>query len=321
MPWVAENRRSFVKGWYARPVLTATMVIDKYINVNDDKLLDGLGPVVQIMSQIEDLSKEDDVIIDFSHTQFVSPVFILSLLIYLSNCGRKVSVQNLSEYLELIGFRNEGIRPETMRQTEFLALLERFAKKTYIPIISFSANRNSDAKEVISSIAENLIIRQLNIQPNVANGLKYMVDETLDNITEHSESDRGFIFTQAYPRKGYLDVCIADRGITLLGSYLRIPSNEIVSDREAIRAANRGLSSKNLPEAENRGFGIKTSKRMLIEGLGGQYMMLSGGSLYLKSPNMESFYVMPNGLRWNGTIVAFRIPYNSSSFNYIKYIE
>ena len=208
-----------------------------------------------------------------------------------------------------------------MRQTEFMAMLERYALKTYIPIINFSAERSSDAKEAVSSIAENIIIRQLNIKSNVANGLKYMIDETLDNITEHSESDRGYIFAQAYPRKGFLDVCIADRGVTLLGSYKRLPGNEIESDSEAIKAANRGLSSKNLPEAENRGFGIKTSKQMLINGLGGQYLMMSGSSLYVKSLNIDSFYSMPNGLRWNGTIVALRIPYNVPTFNYINYIE
>jgi anti-sigma regulatory factor (Ser/Thr protein kinase) len=168
---------------------------------------------------------------------------------------------------------------------------------------------------------ENMLIRQLNIQSNVANGLKYMVDETLDNITEHSESDRGYIFAQAYPRKGYLDICIADRGVTLLGSYMSLLDNEIATDLEAIKAANRGLSSKNLPDAENRGFGIKTSKQMLIEGLGGQYLMMSGSCLYIKSSKYDSFYTMPNGIRWNGTIVALRIPYNSPTFNYINYIE
>jgi hypothetical protein len=35
----------------------------------------------------------------------------------------------------------------------------------------------------------------------------------------------------------------------------------------------------------------------------------------------DSFYAMPNGLRWNGTIVALRIPYHSDTFNYINYIE
>lgn len=297
------------------------MLIREIINVKDDRLLDGLTPVVRIMLQIEESQVEEPVTIDFSQTSFISPVFALSFIIYISRCKRNVSFCNVPDYIEIIGLNNGGIRPDQMRQTEFLALLEKYALKTYIPIINFSANRNSDAKEVISSIAENIIIRQLNIQPNVANGLKYMIDETLDNITEHSESDRGYIFAQAYPKKGFLDVCIADRGVTLLGSYQKLPGNEIASDSEAIKAANRGLSSKNLPDAENRGFGIKTSKQMLINGLGGQYLMMSGSSLYVKSPNFDSFYSMPPSLRWNGTIVALRIPYHAPSFNYINYIE
>ena len=296
------------------------MIIKENINVKDDRLIDGLTPVVRIMSQIEG-SREQEVTIDFSDTRFISPVFALSLIVYISRCGKQIAFTNVPDYLELIGLSNGGIKPDEMRQTEFLAALEKYASKTYIPIIDFAAGRNSDAKEVVSSIAENLIIRQLNIRPNVANGFKYMIDETLDNITEHSESDRGYIFAQAYPTKGFLDVCIADRGINLLGSYMKLPDNEIATDLEAIKDANRGLSSKNLTDAENRGFGIKTSKQMLIQGLGGQYLMISGSSLYIKSRNLDSFYVMPHGLRWNGTIVALRIPYHSATFNYIDYIE
>ena len=143
----------------------------------------------------------------------------------------------------------------------------------------------------------------------------------MDNITEHSGSDRGFIFAQAYPLKGYLDLCIADRGVTLLGSYQRLTDNEITTDLEAIRAANRGISSKNLPEAENRGYGIYTTKKMLVEGLGGQYLMISGGNFYINIPGFDSFYSLPDNLRWNGTIIALRIPYNVAKFNYVNYIE
>ena len=296
------------------------MIIKEHINVKDDRLIDGLTPVVWIMDQMEK-SVDQEVTIDFSDTRFISPVFALSLIVYLTRCGKQIAFTNVSDYLERIGLGNGGIKPDTMRQTEFLAELEKYTSKTYIPIIDFAAGRNSDAKEVVSSIVENMIIQQLNIQSNVANGFKYMIDETLDNITEHSESDRGYIFAQAYPTKGFLDVCIADRGVSLLGSYEKLPDNEILSDMEAIKAANRGLSSKNLPDAENRGFGIRTSKQMLIHGLGGQYLMISGSSLYLKSCNLDTFYSMPHGLRWNGTIVALRIPYHSSSFNYINYIE
>ena len=296
------------------------MIIKEHINVKDDRLIDGLTPVVWIMDQMEK-SVDQEVTIDFSDTRFISPVFALSFIVYLTRCGKQIAFTNVPDYLERIGLGIGGIKPDTMRQTEFLAELEKYTSKTYIPIIDFAAGRNSDAKEVVSSIVENMIIQQLNIQSNVANGFKYMIDETLDNITEHSESDRGYIFAQAYPTKGFLDVCIADRGVSLLGSYEKLPDNEILSDMEAIKAANRGLSSKNLPDAENRGFGIRTSKQMLIHGLGGQYLMISGSSLYLKSCNLDTFYSMPHGLRWNGTIVALRIPYHSSSFNYINYIE
>lgn len=151
--------------------------------------------------------------------------------------------------------------------------------------------------------------------------MKYMIGETIDNITEHSKSDRGFIFAQTYPKKGFLDVCIADRGVTLLGSYSNLLDNEIVTDLEAIKAANRGISSKNLPDAENRGYGIYTSKHMLVDGLGGQYLMMSGGNFYFKRPGFDSFYSLPNNLRWDGTVVALRIPYNVSHFNYVNYIE
>lgn len=296
------------------------MILNNRINISDDRLLEGLGPVVQIMAQVES-SDDEEITIDFSNTLFVTPLFVLSLIVYLSKCERRITLKNVTGYLDLIGFCKGGIKPEQMRYTEFLAVLEGYASKTFIPIVNFVADRNSDTKEAISSLVESIIIRQLNIQSNVANGLKYIVDETLDNISEHSESDRGYIFAQAYPHKGYLDVCIADRGITLLGSYGRVAENEIATDLEAIKAANRGISSKNLPEAENRGFGIKTSKQMLIDGLDGQYLMMSGSCLYVKSKRLDSFYTMPKNLRWNGTIVAFRIPYNSSTFNYINYIE
>ena len=87
------------------------------------------------------------------------------------------------------------------------------------------------------------------------------------------------------------------------------------------KAANRGISSKNLPYAENRGYGIQTSKRMLVEGLGGQYLMISGSCFYLRSAGIDNVYSMPEGLRWNGTVVALRIPFGSKLFNYINYIE
>ena len=66
---------------------------------------------------------------------------------------------------------------------------------------------------------------------------------------------------------------------------------------------------------------LPSVKKMLIEGLKGQYMMISGDSMYMKNRDFDSYYSMPDDIRWDGTIVAFRIPYKSSQFNYINFIE
>lgn len=100
------------------------MVVDEYINVSDDRLMNGLIPVVRIMHR-SSLSEEDSLQIDFSHTKFISPVFALSLIVYLSKCGKQYSFTNLNDYLSVIGFGTGGIRPDKMRKSEFLATIGR----------------------------------------------------------------------------------------------------------------------------------------------------------------------------------------------------
>ena len=296
------------------------MIVRNVINVRDERLSSGIVPVIEIMSGIEQTT-DDDIVIDFAECQFVTPVFALSLIVYLTRCGKKVTLRNINTYMKAIGFGDGGVKPDELRHSQFVAILEGFSHKTYIPIVDFPTRTLNDDKDTILSVVENIIIRQSNISSNVAIGIKYIIGESIDNITEHSHSDRGYIFAQAYPKKGFLDLCIADRGCTLLGSYNKMPGNEILSDIEAIQAANRGISSKNLPSAENRGYGIMTSKKMLIEGLDGQYLMISGSAFYAKGSGYDRFFSLPPGLRWNGTIIALRIPYQAESFNYINYIE
>lgn len=296
------------------------MIIKKYINIQDDKLINGLLPVLDIVGQIE-ASNDQEVVIDLSDTKFASPLFVLPLMVYASGSNRTIRYQGITPYLSQIKF-GEGIKPDEMRSTQFKAHMEGYIHRTYIPIVNFPASQKSDDdKSAILSAVEEIIIRQLTLASNIASGLKYMIGEMVDNITEHAESERGFIFAQAYPSKRYLDICIADNGITLLGSYRKLAGNEIDSDLEAIQAANRGISTKNRPEAENRGYGVITSKRMLIEGLGGHYLMLSGAAMHIKTSEINNFLTLPEHLRWNGTIIALRIPFENEAFRYIKYIE
>ena len=294
------------------------------INVSEnigEKFLQGLEVVLRLIDQINQSEEEEDILI-FQNNIFVTPIFILPLLVYVSGSKKRIRYQFTNSYLDTIQSGSGGIRPEELEFSKLHHLLDTHSFKTFIPIINFPTDQKytRERNEILSTV-ENLLSNQIRLQPNITAGLKYLIEESVDNIIEHSDSKRGYIFGQSYPAKKYMDICIADNGITLLGSYCKMKENKITDHLSAMKAANFGVSTKNLPGAENRGYGIRTSREMLVNGLSGNYVMLSGNALYLKSKTIERFMVLPDIATWQGTIVAMRIPYVNASFNYIDFVE
>lgn len=299
------------------------MRIKDIIDIPSEKLSSGFSTALRICKKIKG-SKDTSDIIDFSYARFVTPTFILPLLIYIKKTGsdKRIFIEHADGYLKSICFDQFGVNSGMMRKSEFTAFLEQFSKKRYIPLISFPATCNRlEDKNDIMSVIESMIVKQSGLEQNIVSGIKYMLGEIADNISEHSKSAFGYILAQCYPTSKYIDICIGDTGITLLGSYADAPDCEIASDGEAMRAANSGISTKNLPDAENRGYGISTTRKMLVEGLGGQYMMVSGDTVYVNTRAGSGYFELPDGIRFEGTIVALRIPYGDEKFRYINYIE
>ncbi|MDR0982878.1 MAG: hypothetical protein LBM07_06530 [Culturomica sp.] len=108
------------------------MIIQKNINIQDDKLLNGLMPVLEIINQIEE-SDDDNITIDFVSTSWVSPMFVLPMMVYLYGSRRQINCVNIPAYLNIIHFPN-GIIPDDMRRSEFLAHMEGYAHRNYIPM-------------------------------------------------------------------------------------------------------------------------------------------------------------------------------------------
>lgn len=296
------------------------MEINVSTNVGD-KFLHGLQEVLNVIDRINRSNDEEDVIV-FSNNFFVTPLFILPLLVYGNGCRKKIHFQYTNGYLDTIRFGTGGLKPEELGACAFQELLETCSGKTYIPIISFPTYlKSTGERDEILSAVEDLLTHQVKARPNITAGLKYLIGENVDNIIEHSDSERGYIFSQAYPQKKYLDICIADNGISLLGSYCKMMENRYTDHLSAMKAANSGISTKNLPDAENRGYGIMTSKKMLVDGLSGNFVMLSGNALYLKSKLVDESIALPDFASWNGTIVSMRIPYVNEEFNYIYFVE
>lgn len=297
------------------------MRINVTLNIQDNNFLYGLQEVFKIIDQINKSQDSEDVIC-FQQKTFVTPLFILPLLVYVNGCGKHILFENRSSYMDTIQFSQGGVKPDANEYSDFAEFLSKYSSKTFLPIINFPGGiENNNKRNAILSAVENMLVKQLGLRPNITAGIKYIVEESVDNIIEHSESERAYIFSQSYPTKKYLDICIADSGITLLGSYQKAGSKEIVDHLMAIEAANSGISTKNLPDAENRGYGIATSKKMLVNGLSGNYVMLSGNALHLKTQTIDKFVSLPNEAIWKGTIIAIRIPYINENFNYIHFIE
>lgn len=292
------------------------------ISVNiGDRFLHGLMEVLRIIEFIDQSSDSED-IINFQSNVFITPLFILPLLVYINGSEKRITFKYSNSYLDTIRFGIGGLKSDELKSETLQDIMKMCSNKTYIPIISFPTDKNlfKERNEILTTI-ENIILHQVKAKTNISIALKYLIGENVDNIIEHSDSERGYIFSQAYPNKEFLDICIADNGISLLGSYMKLNDNMFNDHLSAMKAANSGYSTKNLPDAENRGYGIATSKKMLVDGLAGNFVMLSGNALFLKSKSVDQYSELPKIATWKGTIVAMRIPYVSESFNYINFVQ
>lgn len=290
------------------------------VNVNDDKLSRGFLSAVRFCIEVA-TNKDNDV--DLSDVSFVTPTFLLPTRVYVDKSTQGVKWKNANSYLSRMHFDDGGLDASTMRDAEFRSLMESYSNKSYIPIVRFPTQGNgTDKRNVILSTIHTILDKQCNFAPNVDVGLRYVIGEIADNIIEHSHSPFGYIAAQSYPAKKFSDICIADIGGTILGSYQdHARTSGIDSDIEALQSAVAGISTKNLPSAENRGFGLRTTIKMLTKGIGGEFLLASGGAAFAANPKNEQYIELPFGLKFPGTIIAFRINHNFNSFNYLKYVE
>lgn len=84
--------------------------------------------------------------------------------------------------------------------------MEGFADKHFIPIVNFQAKAENDDKEAVSSIVENLLIRQNGIQDNVAIGLNTLLRKRL--ITLQSILRRTADMASILPKRCLLKDCV-----------------------------------------------------------------------------------------------------------------
>lgn len=188
-----------------------------------------------------------------------------------------------------------------------------------IPVISFpSSGERTDTRNAITSAIEDFVVQETGLSGNIATAFRYVSDEIIDNITEHADTPVGFL-NAAWDDESVV-ICIADGGKTIYGSYLDRQFEGIGSDQAALHAAVSGVSTKNRPGAENRGFGISTSADMLIRGLDSSLIILSGRGLLIRDKERNDFTELPEPIYMPGTLVSFTMPVRKDGFSIYEYI-
>lgn len=184
------------------------------------------------------------------------------------------------------------------------------AKNSYLSIIELPPDEKLREKTL-----ETLISNQ-NTHIGGLNAFSYFIGELLDNIYEHSKFSKAFIMAQKYEYMKFTEVGIIDNGISIPGSYENegYKFNDIEALKEAVL---KGLSTK----SNERGYGLRTSLRLLTEGLEADCLIVSRRAGLIINKNNTSFYEMEENDIFNGTLISVRIPYNLSQVNIYEYIE
>lgn len=286
-----------------------------------------LNNIFSIIFQTEQTvaGKDEKVLWDFSDCRFLHPFYIGSLAVLKMVYGSRVECVNihpaLKGYLDIVFFHSPlTIEPDNAKED---AIWSRYKFKSYLPICRFQPKERSASKA--QELVQATVVQQIHASPKFHEVLSLLLSELVDNITEHSGSDYGFMFCQTMQRSKMLYVFICDIGKSIYSSYAldeRYADMLTNLESSALELALQGKSTKDRPEAENRGYGISKSRKVIVEGLKGEFLLLSGGAFFRHDANGETMVDLPGDIRWNGTMALLKIPtIEPAGFDIYNYIS
>lgn len=214
---------------------------------------------------------------------------------------------------------------QSAAQTPFLqAITSIFYGRTSAEIVPFALDDESTARG-ITQLKEHLqpyvpdLLKSLNMP------LTYLLDELICNIQQHAQTDKGYAYLMYNKAAKAIEIVVADFGITIYGSYVAAQKHLDKlgdSDADALNLAQNGYSVKNLPDTENRGYGISSNMKMVVDGLHGEFAVLSGNALMLQATNNRKILALPSEIDFKGTMIMVRIPAEvPDSFNLYEYMS
>lgn len=112
-----------------------SQIINVNISTQFSKLTDGLKPLFELIHQLNKNTSKD-ITVDLSNANFVSPLFVTTIQIISDKFPGQICFTNHSNYMHNV-YAHNPVNPSQMRKSEFIALMAKYEKKTYIPIVCF----------------------------------------------------------------------------------------------------------------------------------------------------------------------------------------
>ncbi len=171
--------------------------------------------------------------------------------------------------------------------------------KSYVPIIQLPRDNPEKIFEKYPELKETARYC------GGLNAFGYLCGELTDNIYQHSEFTNALFMAQRYSEKKFVEMCFLDDGITIPGGFEK-HGKAAENHMDALYQALRGESTK--PGGE-RGKGLPTSLKLVRDGLGGDFMIISGKVGFCLENQKQNWYGLPPELEFNGTLISVRVPF------------
>ncbi|MDE7402757.1 MAG: hypothetical protein K2M87_05035 [Muribaculaceae bacterium] len=294
--------------------------------VADDRIGSIFNHVFQILAKTEEVLADGNasVVWDFERCEFLHPFYVAALGVLKSRYPNMIYVEGcnpiLGGYLEAVHFHE----PLKLGLLSGQNLWNLYNDRSYLPICAFDP-RNENISLNAQTMIQNVLKSQIGRHPLIHQVISLLMAELIDNITDHSKSPLGYIFCQRLKQRQALYLYIGDAGQSVYSSYATDARySHLLSNLEssALKLAMSGKSTKNRPEAENRGYGISKSRSLIVDGLGGAFFMLSGNAFFRHDANSEIIVDLPESIRWDGTVILMEIPLNKvDNLNIYDYIS
>lgn len=286
--------------------------------------------LLAIFSIIEETEQfNESVVWDFANVDYLHPFFINALTVYQDGLITNVKEINVSDGVACVMKNIQHHSPVEFTEGDLpYDKLSGYVDAGLSPMCKFSRKyaKIDELQTVLFSMVGSKIKKiQGNWSPNMA--IAYLIGELTCNIQEHSRASNGYLSIYPNELDDSVYICVADNGISVHGCFMQSDKAEYVrligSDHaEALKYCTKGISTKNRPDNESRGYGVSTNLNMIVNGLGGEFFMLSGKAFFICDEFGEQFVNLPENMNWDGSIILVKIPLKQrDEFSVYKYIE